>query len=121
MAADSYLLVVSFDPGIETAKLADFRNYYGLDTSVPILGPFTGGLNDYSETVRFRLPDTPSADPPNLTPYVIWDTVTYFDWDLWPTEPDGPGESVSGRDRCQPARDHRVLHQRVVVGDQVAA
>jgi hypothetical protein len=94
MPADSYLLVVSFDPVVETAKLADFRSFYGIAGSVPVVGPYGGGLNDYTETVRLRLPDVPSTVSPYDSPYVIWDTVTYFDWDEWPTEPDGSGPSL---------------------------
>jgi hypothetical protein len=94
MPADSYLLVVSFDPGVETLKLAGFRSFYGLDGSEPIVGPYTGGMNDYTETVRLRLPDVPSTSSPYDSPYVIWDTVTYFDWDKWPTAPDGTGPSL---------------------------
>jgi len=89
MPAYSYLLVVSFDPVVETAKLADFRSFYGIDGSVPIVGPYSGGMNDYTETVRLRLPDVPSAVSPYDSPYVIWDTVTYFDWHKWPAWADG--------------------------------
>jgi hypothetical protein len=89
--ADSYLLVVSFDPVVETGKLAEFRSHYGIDPSVPIYGPYGFGLNDFTDTVQLVKPDTPNAGIP---PMVLYDEVPYFDFGEWPTGPDGNGPSL---------------------------
>src|SRR5688572_33359058 len=43
MPPGSYLVLAG------TADLAGFRTYYGLDGSVAVLGPFSGGLNNAGE------------------------------------------------------------------------
>jgi hypothetical protein len=91
IAARSYLLIVAFDPLLEPAKLTAFRGHYGLDPSVPIIGPYTGGLNDFSDRVRLRRPDNPSL---GVAPMVIRDALTYFDFNEWPKRPDGNGSSL---------------------------
>jgi hypothetical protein len=89
--AFSYLLVVSFDPVIESGKLAEFRSHYGIDPSVPIYGPYGFGLNDFSDTVQLTKPDTPNLGFP---PMVLYDEVPYLDFRDWPTGPDGNGPSL---------------------------
>ena len=76
---------------LQPTKLAGFRAHYGLDPSVPIIGPYTGGLNDFSERVRLRRPDIPKA---GVAPMVLRDGLTYFDFDEWPTAADGGGPSL---------------------------
>ncbi len=56
-----------------------------------IVGPYLGGLNDFSERIRLRRPDDPSF---GVAPMVIRDALTYFDFDAWPTSPDGTGPSL---------------------------
>jgi hypothetical protein len=89
--SDGYLLVVSFDPVAEPTKLAAFESHYGLDPGTPIVGPYPLGLNDFSEKVALRRPDEAGG---GVAPLVIWDDLTYFDFDEWPTEPDGGGPSL---------------------------
>lgn len=90
--AGGFLLVVNFDPNLQPAQLNEFRNVYGLDESVAIVGPYAGALNNFSDTVRLRMPDTP--DSPFSGPLILVDEVTYFDFGDWPTEPDGTGPSL---------------------------
>ena len=95
VAACGYLVVVSLDPATEATKLADFRATYGLDESVPIVGPYVGKLSNSGETVRLRKPDPPQGPghtDEGLVPYVLVDEVPYSDHDPWPTEP--------GNQRC---------------------
>jgi hypothetical protein len=94
IGADDYLLVVSFDPAVETTKQADFRTHYGLDGSVQIVGPYSFGLNDFTDTVQLVKPDSPD---PLLPPMVLYDGLKYFDFRDWPTEPDGGGPSLERR------------------------
>lgn len=89
-----FLLVVSFDPIAEPAKLADFRMNYGLDESVAIVGPYTGQLSNGGETVSIAKPDTPQAPPEVFVPYVIVDSLSYLDRLPWPPPADGIGYSL---------------------------
>lgn len=86
-----YLIVVNFDPAVDTVKLDLFRNKYGLPPTTPIVGPFTGSLSNFSDTVRLRMPDTPE---PGLVPAVAVDEVAYVDFGAWPTAADGLGASL---------------------------
>jgi hypothetical protein len=92
-----FLLVVSFDPISEPAKLADFRLTYGLDESTPIVGPYEGKLNNSGEPLELQSPDTPQ--PPGspdegFVPYVLVDAVPYLDSAPWPPEANGNGASL---------------------------
>ena len=91
VAAESYLLVVSFDPVAEPIKLSQFASYYSVPASIPILGPYIGGLNNYSDTVNLRRPDRPRL---GMAPMVLRDSLTYFDWNEWPISADGGGASL---------------------------
>lgn len=92
--AKGYLLVVSFDPVAEPAKLADFRATYGLDAGIQIVGPYSGQLSNGGELIQLLRPDTPQAPPDPLVPYLLVDEVEYSDQGLWPTSPDGAGASL---------------------------
>ncbi|MCK4661112.1 MAG: lamin tail domain-containing protein, partial [Phycisphaerae bacterium] len=97
IAAGEYLLVVSFDPAVDLAKLVDFRATYGLDASVPIVGSYSGKLSNWGESIRLRKPDTPQPPGPpdySYVPYVLVDEVPYNHAAPWPTEPDGLGYSL---------------------------
>ncbi|MBC8293229.1 MAG: lamin tail domain-containing protein [Proteobacteria bacterium] len=101
--ADGFLLIVSFDPQLAPSDLADFRNLYGLDPSVVIVGPYTGRLDNFSDTVRMRKPDAPESNgaicgdlvtPGPYVPQVIIDEVEYSDFGDWPAAADGSGASL---------------------------
>ena len=50
LAADAYLLVVSFNPATNAAQLAAFKSAYGItDPGLPILGPYSGKLANNSD------------------------------------------------------------------------
>ena len=70
-----------------------------------ILGPYEGKLNNAGEGIELSMPgERPQGDEP---PYIRIDGVTYSDGshpenspdleDLWPTEPDGLGQSLTRR------------------------
>lgn len=98
--AGGYLLVVGFDPVNDPVSLDQFRTHYDLDPSVPITGPYSGKLSNFSDAVRLRKPDSPEGtpcqpgDPVPFAPMVTIDNVTYFDFGAWPTSPDGQGTSL---------------------------
>jgi hypothetical protein len=99
MPANSYLLVVGFNP-TNTALLEAFRSKYGLSNSVPIFGPFSGKLDNRSEAVGLFKPDAPQAPDrpkPGLVPYIPVDRVEYADRAPWPSSPDGHGDSLQRR------------------------
>jgi hypothetical protein len=98
--AHGFLLVVGFDPA-DSSALAEFRDTYSLHSSVEIVGPYSGGLNNFSDTVRLLKPDTPEG---TLTPMVLIDDVTYFDFGDWPSAADGTGPSLERIDPEQVGR-----------------
>lgn len=89
-----FLIVVGFDPALDPDAFADFRDFYSLDDSVAIVGPFDGRLSNGGETLRLRMPDTPRTDQDPFVPYPVSDRVDYLDTAPWPTEPDGNGPSL---------------------------
>ena len=112
--ASGHLLVVAFDPILDPTSLTQFRDHYGVSPSVPIVGPYSGGLSNFSDRLRVRMPDTPEADgnicggtgnPSPYVPYVITDELTYFDSGDWPTSPDGDGPSLERINTAAPAGD----------------
>jgi hypothetical protein len=92
--AQGFALLVNFDPALEPLTLTAFRTHYGLLASTPIYGPNGGRLDNYTDSVNLRRPDTPSLLPPGEAPLVLRDTVTYFDFADWPTAADGGGSSL---------------------------
>jgi hypothetical protein len=100
--AQGFALLVTFDPALEPLKLAAFRTHYGLLPSIPILGPSGGRLDNYTDSINLRRPDEPSL---GLAPLVLRDSVTYFDFGDWPTEPDGTGPSLERIDPDVAASD----------------
>jgi hypothetical protein len=93
----SYILVVSFDPAVDTAQLAAFRSKYAVPDNVPVFGPYSGKLSNGSDGVELDKPDPPQ-DPPHpdvgFVPYIRVDKVTYSDSAPWPPEADGTGNSL---------------------------
>jgi len=95
--AGGYILLVSFDPQTETAKLKAFRFRYSLDESVTLFGPYTGRLENLGERVTVLKPDDPKVPPhpdAGTVPYLLVDQVDYSNSDPWPTGADGTGESL---------------------------
>ncbi|HKX60605.1 MAG TPA: lamin tail domain-containing protein, partial [Verrucomicrobiae bacterium] len=74
----SYLVVVG------TTDLAGFRAYYGLDTSVTIVGPYSGSLNNAGEQLVLRT----SAGGRDIVNF------SYGDGRGWPPGADGGGHAM---------------------------
>ncbi len=89
--AGGYLLVVSFDPQTNAAALATFRTTYGLDPSVPIVGPYKGKLDNSSAHVELSHPQPFTT---NGVDYVLSDKVDYKDSAPWSSAADGFGPSL---------------------------
>ncbi|HWQ90076.1 MAG TPA: lamin tail domain-containing protein, partial [Clostridia bacterium] len=85
------LLIVGFDPA-NSAALASFRNAYGLDASVTILGPWSGRLNNSGESVELKYPDEPETD--GFVPYIQVEKIAYSPKGPWPAGASGTGNSL---------------------------
>lgn len=79
------LVVVSFDPLIQTALADDFRSHFGIPSNVLLLGPATDGpLNDTEGTVRLQ-----TAGPAPAFSQIIADEVRYLSEAPWPMADNG--------------------------------
>ncbi|RMD82483.1 MAG: lamin tail domain-containing protein [Candidatus Dadabacteria bacterium] len=116
IAPRGFLLVVPFDPALEPQLLDEFRTFYGLDTSTPIVGPYQGKLDNFSDRIRLRKPDTPDPNgsvcgdpgaPSPYVPYVAVERIHYRDFAPWPEAADGTGASLERFDPEFPARNPR--------------
>jgi hypothetical protein len=93
LAAGETLLVVSFDPSDpqSSSKLAAFRQHYGLDESVTIVGGVTTPLNDDFGLLRLVAPVT----LPEGVAGLVQSQVRYDDAAPWPSSADGLGHALS--------------------------
>jgi hypothetical protein len=99
--ANGFLIVVSFDP-TNTAQLNAFRSKYNMQAGTPIVGPYSGKLDNGGESVELAKPDAPQTIPGpdfGFVPYILVDKVKYSDAAPWPScgancGPDGGGQSL---------------------------
>jgi hypothetical protein len=88
---DSYL-VVAKDPNLLESV------YDNLITGMNLLGPYSGSLDDHSETIRLSYP-IGQINPDTGEAYMVTaDEVTYYDGGRWPMWADGQGASLELRD-----------------------
>ena len=100
LAPSELVVVVPFDPIAQPAVLQAFRARHGMGVGVRVFGPFTGVLNNNSDSVELVRPDPPQVPPhpdAGYVPFVLVDKVNYADTAPWPTEPDGTGASLQRR------------------------
>jgi hypothetical protein len=90
LGADLSVLLVSFDP-LDSVKLAAFRAKYGTYSGVPVRGPYTGKLDNSSDTIELRRPDVPTT---NGVSYYVVDAVDYRDAAPWSPSADGGGAAL---------------------------
>jgi hypothetical protein len=98
MAANGYLLVVSFNP-TNTTQLAAFRSKYGISAGIPVYGPYLGKLDNGADSVELARPDAPQTPPSpdaGFVPYILVDKVNYGDGTPWATLPDGSTNIATG-------------------------
>ncbi|MBN2476227.1 MAG: lamin tail domain-containing protein [Pirellulales bacterium] len=94
LASGETVVVVGFDPG-DATRLSAFRDAYGIDASVRILGGYDGRLENVGERVQLQRPDAPPADEPDFIPHLLEDEVRYGNLAPWPVEADGGGQSLN--------------------------
>ncbi|HWN96704.1 MAG TPA: lamin tail domain-containing protein [Methylomirabilota bacterium] len=94
--AGGFIVVVSFDPALDPAKLASFRTRFNVPEAVPVIGPYTGRLSNSGETFRLQVPDHPEGPGPSqgLVPYELIEAIRYAPATPWPTGADGTGLSL---------------------------
>ncbi len=83
-----YIVILGFDPAVDTASLAAFRAATGMDASVPVFGPFTPKLPNDEAEAELGKPVLPTGS------FVNVDKVSYMDVTPWSTQPDGLGGSL---------------------------
>ena len=90
------ILVVSFDPLMDTNALAGFLDSYG-DITNRLFGPYSGKLDNSRDSVELVKPDVPVSEPGLDFGYVasiLVDKVKYSDRFPWPDSADGTGFSI---------------------------
>jgi hypothetical protein len=98
LAPGEKIIIVGFDPAVETARLADFETTYGTGTLTAndnIFGPWSGSLSNGGERLALEKPQA-SDDPLNPADisWILVDQVTYGDYDPWPPSADGLGDAL---------------------------
>lgn len=92
LGAGGTLLVVSFDPITDAARLAGFRTHYGIGNEVGIVGGFDQSLSNGEARITLQRPDVGPISPEVIYPTA--DEVLYDDLTPWPTVADGNGPSL---------------------------
>lgn len=90
IAAQSYVLLVSFNPN-DSATLNGFRANYGISAGIPIYGPYSPKLANSTADVELAYPGTAVG---GVTPFINVEKVDYADAAPWPTAPDGGGSAL---------------------------
>ena len=95
LAAGEAIVVVSFDPAVNIAKLNAFRAQYGIGTGVTIVGGLSASLSNSTGRIALQQPDAP--DDSGVIPNIVIDEVVYDDLLPWP-DADGTGQSLERDD-----------------------
>ena len=97
VAAGGRLIVVGFDPAVETDRLDAFIAAYSA-AAVAIAGPWSGNLSNSGERLALKRPQAPDL-PGDPISWIIVDEVIYADVPPWPESADGAGDVLQ---RIQP-------------------
>jgi CotH kinase protein/Lamin Tail Domain len=97
LAAGETLTLIPFNPEnpSNSIRLATFRSTYGLSTNVPLLGGYSGWLDNGGERLRLLRPDEPPIEEPTFYPMLLEDETGYDDDAPWPLTADAGGASLT--------------------------
>ena len=101
LPAGGYALIVAIDPS-DPGSAAGFRARNNVPAGVPLYGPFSGQLDNSSDSVELARPDVPNT---NSVPYILVDKVNYNDTAPWPEAADGIGPSLQRRNEAAYGND----------------
>lgn len=93
IAAGATIVVTRFNPATSAAKTQAFRNFYGIGSSVVLVGGYSGRLSNSWGLVKLQAPDAPPANDPTDIPHVDVDRVLYDDQNPHSTS-NGGGDSL---------------------------
>ena len=105
LPAGESVVVLSFDPVVSPDKLSAFRSAFSFADSVPLLGGWTGRLENLGEPLALTRPDAPPDDEPEFIPQILVDRVHYKPESPWPIEPAGEGYALVRVDPLAFAQD----------------
>ena len=94
LAPGGSLVIVSFNPGAEPQKWAAFLDAYGFWSGAPLIGGWSGRLDNAGESVVLYRAGEPPASAPGTYPQVLEDRVTYSPVQPWPAEAAGGGSAL---------------------------
>jgi len=95
----STLVVISFNPDNpekpENAdRLVTFRDTYGIDESVVIVGGYSGRLENRGEAIQLKMPQAAPANDLSFTPHTVVDHVRYDNTPAWPQGANDGGQAL---------------------------
>jgi hypothetical protein len=96
IAAGGRIVVVGFDPLVDTVRFNAFKAAFAGTTFTPgvnLFGPWTGDLSHVAGRVTLEKPLTADLPDPTI-PWVVVDEVSYYDDAPWPVGADGTGKSI---------------------------
>jgi hypothetical protein len=97
VASTSVILIVNFDPKTNLTQLAAFRSKYGVPANTPFFGPYSGKLNNKTDTLELYKPDPVQLAPhpdAGFVPSILVEKLKYEDNDPWPAGADNTGQSL---------------------------
>lgn len=94
LPAGQTLVVVSFRPNRNT-QANPFRDAFGIDKSVKLVGPYIGRLSNQRGSVRLEKPLAPPTEESYFTPFVWVDAVDFTSRSPWPESTGGIGDSLT--------------------------
>ncbi len=96
IAAGKRLVIVGFDPAVETARRNAFLTAYGatsLTAGTTLVGPWTGALENRGERIALEK-SQPGENPAAPIAWVIVDEVIYSNAAPWPANANGQGNAL---------------------------
>jgi hypothetical protein len=94
--AGKRLVVIGFDPAVETARRDAFLAAHGAASLTPgttLAGPWTGNLENHGERIALEK-SQPGENPAAPIAWVIVDEAIYGNVDPWPINADGQGSAL---------------------------